>query len=222
MADLPELQNLSNLESACPNLAELIDNVTSAANRLVDSIVGTITDSPTSGTAAAIGAKITAAVSAVKAEAEELMEKAKGAVAEIEQTLQDFAVEIQGQIEELQANIEQWLVELETAVGEYRERLLAWIAEAEAGIAAKIEELKDAMPAWLQKSPQELLQDVIDGICDPDVSDLGKPTEGEAKKMSPSPAPAVNPAGTEVETFAAPTKPPIQPNPIIIETGVTP
>lgn len=211
------LPSWDEMESACPGLGELVDKVTSAANRAVDAIVSTITNTPTSGTAGSVGAKISSAIATVKAEAEELMAKAKGAVAEIEQTLQEFAMQIQGQIEELQANIEQWMIELQTAVGEYREQLLAWIAEAEAGIASKIEELKEAMPAWLQKSPQELLQDVIDGICDPEVSELGKPNEGEAKKMVPSEAPAVNPAGTEVETFAAPSKPPIQTNPIKVD-----
>lgn len=228
MADLPELPSWDEMESACPGLGDLADKVTSAANRAVDAILDSIPSLPTSGTAGGIAAKISSAVEGVKAEAEELMAKAKGAVAEIEQTLQEFAMEIQGQIEQLQANIEQWMIELETAVGEYREQLLAWIAEAEAGIASKIEELKDAMPAWLQKSPEELLQDVIDGICDPQVAELGKPNEGEAKKMVPSEAPAENPASTEVETFAAPSKPPIQTNPIKDplwidpETGVTP
>lgn len=218
------LPSWDEMESACPGLGDLADKVTSAAGRAVDSIVSSISSTPTAGTAGSVGAKISSAIETVKAEAEELMAKAKGTVAEIEQTLQEYAMEIQGQIEELQANIEQWMIELQTAVGAYRDQLLAWIDQAEAGIASKIEELKAAMPAWLQKSPEELLQDVINGICDPEVAELGKPTEGEAKKMVPSEAPAVNPAGTEVETFAAPSKPPIQANPIIVDpiTGVTP
>lgn len=229
MADLPGLPSWQDMESACPGLGELVDKVTSAANRAVDSIVSSITNSPTAGTAGGIAAKIGAAVSAVKAEAEELMEKAKGAVAEIEQTLQEFAAEIQGQIEEYQAQIQQWLVELETAVGEAREELLRKIAEAEGFIQDQIAELQAALPAWLNKSPQELLDDVINGICDPEVSELGKPDEGTAKKMVPSEAPTTNPAGTEVEVFVPPAKPPLQVNPIVPdplyidpETGVTP
>ena len=224
MPDLPELPNWQDMESACPGLGELVDKVTSAANRAVDSIVSTITNSPTAGTAGGIAAKISAAVSAVTAEAEELMETAKGAVAEIEQTLQDFAMEVQGKIEEFQAQIEGWMVELETAVGETREELLRKIAEAEGFIQDQIAELQAALPAWLQKSPQELLDDVINGICDPDVSELGKPVEGTAKKVVPSEAPTVNPAATEVQVFVPPAKPPLQPNPIQVdpETGVTP
>jgi F0F1-type ATP synthase membrane subunit b/b' len=224
MPDLPELPNWQDMESACPGLGELVDKVTSAANRAVDSIVSTITDSPTAGTAGGIAAKISAAVSAVTAEAEELMETAKGAVAEIEQTLQDFAMEVQGKIEEFQAQIEGWMVELETAVGEAREELLRKIAEAEGFIQDQIAELQAALPAWLQKSPQELLDDVINGICDPDVSELGKPVEGTAKKVVPSEAPTANPAATEVEVFVPPAKPPLQTNPIQVdpETGVTP
>jgi F0F1-type ATP synthase membrane subunit b/b' len=229
MTDLPGLPNWQDMESACPGLGDLVDKVTSAAGRAVDSIVSSITNSPTAGTAGGIAAKISASVSAVKAEAEALMEKAKGAVAEVEQTLQEFAMEVQGRIEELQANIEQWMIELQTAVGEIRDQLLAKIAEAEGFIDDKIEELRAALPAWLNKSPEELLNDVINGICDPDVSELGKPTEGTAKKMVPSEAPAVNPAGTEVEVFVPPAKPPLQVNPIVPdplyidpETGVTP
>ncbi|MNN43946.1 hypothetical protein D3C81_1582120 [compost metagenome] len=133
-------------------------------------------------------------------------------------------MEVQGHIEELQAQIDQWMIELETAVGEIRDQLLAQIAEAEGFISDKIEELRAVLPAWLNKSPQELLDDVINGICDPEVSELGKPTEGTAKKFVPSEAPAVNPAGTEVEVFVPPAKPPLQTNPIVIdpETGVTP
>lgn len=215
MADLPEIPDWRNGESACPGLDELYDKVTSAAGRAVDSILSSIPGSPTSGTAGSIGAKISAAVAAVKGEAEELMASAKGAVAEIEQTLQEFAGEIQSQIEEFQAQIDQWTIELETAVGEAREILLQKIADAEAGISSKVEELKEAMPAWLNKSPQELLDDVVNGICDPEVSELGKPDVGTAKKMIPSEAPTANPAGTEVEVFTPPAKPPLQVNPII-------
>lgn len=224
MADIPDLPSWQDMESACPGLGELADKVTSAANRLVDSIVDSIPDAPTSGTAGGIAAKISSAVSSVKAEAEEMMEAAKGAVAEIQQTLQEFAMEIQGQIEQFQAQIEQWMIELETAVGEARDQLLAQIAEAEGAIQDKIAELQAALPAWLQKSPQELLDDVINGICDPDVSELGKPVEGTAKKVVPSEAPTVNPAATEVQVFVPPAKPPLQPNPIQVdpETGVTP
>ena len=229
MADIPDLPNWQDMESACPGLGELADKVTSAANRLVDSIVDSIPGAPTSGTAGGIAAKIGSAVSAVKAEAEELMASAKGAVAEIEQTLQEFAMEIQGRIEEFQAQIDQWLVELESAVGEAREELLRKIAEAEGFIQDSIAELQEALPAWLNKSPQELLDDVVNGICDPTVSDLGKPVEGTAKKVVPSVAPTENPAATEVQVFVPPAKPPLQTNPIIPdplaidpETGVTP
>lgn len=229
MADLPQIPEIPVHESTCPGLDELYDKVTSAAGRAVDSILSSIPGSPTSGTAGAIGAKISAAVAAVKGEAEELMAKAKGAVAEIEQTLQEFAASVQNKVEEYQAQIEQWTIELETAVGEARERLIQQIADAEAGIASKVEELKAAMPAWMNKSPQELLDDVVNGICDPEVSELGKPSEGTAKKMVPSEAPTTNPAGTEVEVFVPPAKPPLQVNPIKVdplyidpETGVTP
>jgi hypothetical protein len=83
----------------------------------------------------------------------------------------------------------------------------------------------------MHKSPEELLQDVISGICDPDVDGMVVPEEGTAKKIVPAAAPATNPATTEVQTFAAPSKPPLNTNPIVPdpdpnavdpETGVTP
>lgn len=188
-------------DSACPGLGDLVDKVTSAAGRQIDSIVSTITDSPTAGTASGIGAKISAAVSAAKAEAESVIEKAKGAVGEIEQTLQEFAQETQAKIEDLQA-------QLEGAVGEVREQILQEIENAKAALA-------EVIPPWLQKSPEELLSDVVNRVCDPDVSELVKPTEGVAKKAVPSVAPAENPSTTAVEVFAAPSKPPIQVNPIV-------
>ncbi|UOL48755.1 hypothetical protein [Pseudomonas phage Astolliot] len=226
--DLPELPAIPKTDneyvSACPALGELYDKVTSAAGRLVDSIIGTIPPDPTSGTAGGIAAKISAAVSAVKGEAEELMAKAKGAVAEINQTLQDLATDIQNKINGLEAQIDQWQIELETAVGEARDKLLAQIAEAQNSITESIQELADKIPSWLKKSPQELLNDVISGICDPEVKDLGVPEEGTAKTMVPSQPPTENPADTPVEVFVPPARPPFIPNPLYIdpETGVTP
>jgi F0F1-type ATP synthase membrane subunit b/b' len=190
-----------DFESACPGLGALTDKVTSAANRQIDSIVSTITNTPTAGTAAGIGSKISSAVSAAKAEAESVIEKAKGTVGEIEQTLQEFAQETQAKIEYLQA-------QLEGAIGEAREQILQQIENAKAALA-------EVIPPWLQKSPEELLQDVVNRVCDPDVNGLVKPTEGVAKKAVPSVAPAENPASTAVETFAAPARPPIQKNPIV-------
>lgn len=186
--------------SSCQTLDQLQDTVTSAASRAVDSIVGTIPGAPTSGTAASIGAKISSAIDTVKAEAESAIATAKGAVAEIEQTVQEFAEQTQAQIDDL-------IAQMEGAVD-----------EVVAGLEQQIENLKGevqkVIPAWMNKTPEELLADVKNNICDPEVNGLVKPTEGEAKKMVPAAVPAENPGKSVVEVFALPPKPPINPNPI--------
>lgn len=189
-----------DFDSACPGLGDLADQATSAAGRAVDSLVSSITNSPTSGSVSSIASKIGSAIDTVKAEAEQQIENVKGAVAEIEQTLQEFAEETQALIEDL----EQQLV---GAIGEVREQLLQQIENAKAALA-------EVIPPWLQKTPDELLQDVVNRVCDPKVNGLGKPTEGVAKKMIPATPPAENPAGTAVEVFTPPAKPPLQTNPI--------
>lgn len=203
--------------TACKNLDTLLESVESAASNAVDSIVSTITNSPTAGTAAGIGAKISSAINTVKAEAEEAIAAAKGAVANFEKTLMEFAAEAQAQIADLQQ-------QMIGATQEVIAQLQAQIDGIKADIASKI-------PAWMQKSPEELLQDVISGICDPDVDGMVVPEEGTAKKIVPATAPATNPGPSPVETFAAPAKPPINTNPIVPdpdpnavdpETGVTP
>lgn len=203
--------------SACKNFDDLLESVESKASKALDGIVSTITNSPTAGTAAAIGAKISSAINTVKTEAEAAIAAAKGAVAKFEQTLTEFAAEVQGKIAELQ----QRMID---ATEELKAELQAEIDELTAELGAKI-------PAWMQKSPEELLQDIISGICDPDVDGMVVPEEGTAKKIVPAAAPATNPATTQVQTFAAPAKPPLNTNPIVPdpdpnavdpETGVTP
>lgn len=186
--------------SSCESFDLLQDKVTSAAGRAVDGIVGSIPGAPTSGTAASIGAKISSAVSAVKAEAESALETAKGAVAEFEQTLQEFA-------EETQAKIDDLVAQMQGATQEV-------IAELEQQIENLKGKVQDAIPAWMNKTPEELLLDAKNGICDPKINGLVAPKEGSAKKMVPAVAPAVDPGPTEVEVFAAPPKPPINQNPI--------
>jgi hypothetical protein len=195
--------------SACKNLDNLLESVESAASKAVDGIVGTITNNPTAGTAAAIGAKISSAINTVKAEAEEAIAAAKGAVANFEKTLMEFAEEAQAQI----ADIQQQMI---GATQEVIAQLQAQIDEIKAEIDSKI-------PAWMHKTPEELLQDVISGICDPNVDGMVVPEEGTAKTIQPATAPSINPGPSPIETFAAPAKPPINTNPIIPdpETGVT-
>lgn len=203
--------------SACKNLDNLLESVESAASNAVDGIVSTITGSPTAGTAASIGAKISSAINTVKAEAESALETAKGAVAKFEQTLMEFAEDVQNQIEDLQ---QQMIGKTEEVIAQ----LQAEIDDLKAAVEAKI-------PAWMHKTPEELLQDVISGVCDPDVDGMVVPEEGTAKKVQPATAPATNPGPTAVETFAVPAKPPLNTNPIVPdpdpnavdpETGVTP
>jgi hypothetical protein len=196
--------------SACKNLDSLVDSVSSAASAAVDGIVNTITNSPTSGTAASIGAKISSAINTVKSEASSALESAKGAVATFEQTLMEFAEETQAQIAALE---QQMIGAADEVIAELRSEI--------EGLKSSVEAM---LPSWMHKSPEELLQDAISGICDPAVDGLVVPNEGTAKKIQPSVPPTTNPAATEVQTFAAPSKPPLNINPIQVdpETGVTP
>lgn len=200
--ELPDIPDLPDITTPCPVLEELNEEVTSAANRAVDAITSSIPSSPTSGTAAGIGAKISSAVSTVKAEAEQIIEDAKGMAAEIEETFMEYVTTAQNKIAELEAALEE-------ATGELREWILQQIEETKAGI-------QEIIPAWLNKTPDELLNDAAAGICDPEVYGLGKPAEGTAKKVIPSETPTVNPGSTAVEVFAVPEKPPIVDNPIIV------
>lgn len=187
--------------TACKNLDQLQDSVTSGAARAVDSIVATIPGAPTSGTAAAIGAKISSAISTVKAEAESALAAAKGAAATIESTLQEYAEQVQQQIEVLQAA-------MIGASEEVIEQLKQQIENLKG-------EVQEVIPSWMNKTPDQLLNDAKNGICDPQVDGVVKPAEGEGKKIKPATPPAVNPAPTQVETYAAPSKPPLMTNPII-------
>lgn len=187
--------------TACKNLDQLQDSVTSGAARAVDSIVATIPGAPTSGTAAAIASKISSAISTVKAEAESALETAKGAAATIESTLQEYAEQVQAQIEALEAAM----------IGATEEI----IAQLQQQIENLKGEVQKVIPSWMNKTPEELLLDAKMGICDPQVDGLVKPQEGEAKKIAPAAAPSKNPGPTQVETFAAPTKPPLATNPIV-------
>lgn len=209
LPDFPDLPDIPDITTPCPVLDQLTDEVTSAANRAVESITSSIPSDPTSGTATGIAAKIASAVSTVKAEAEQVIEDAKGLAAEIEETFMEYVTTAQNKIAELEAALEE-------ATGELREWILQQIEETKAGI-------QEIIPAWLNKTPDELLNDAIAGVCDPEVYGLGKPAEGTAKKVIPSETPTVNPGSTEVEVFAVPDKPPVDSNPIVInpETGVT-
>lgn len=202
LLDLPDLPDLPDLDTPCPVMDELTDEVTSAANRAVDAIASSIPGAPTSGTAAGIAAKISSAIATVKAEAEQVIEDAKGLAAEIEETFMEYVTAAQNQIAELEAALEE-------AIGEIREQILQEIEDIKAGI-------QEVIPAWLNKTPDELLNDAIIGVCDPEVYGLGKPAEGTAKKVIPSETPTENPGATAVEVFAVPPKPPIVDNPIVI------
>ena len=204
LPDLPEIPSIPGvpvIESPCPVLSVLNDAVTSAANRAVDAITGSIPADPTSGTAAGIAAKISSAVNTVKAEAEELMSKVKGAAGEIEETFMEFVTTTQNKIAEIEKAIE-------TATEEMKELLLQEIEDLKGAI-------QEVIPAWMNKTPDELLQDAIDGLCDPEMYGLGKPSEGTAKAVIPSEAPVENPGPSEVEVFSAPSRPPININPIV-------